>query len=213
MAILPAGVDIQRISDPTGAGVGVIFHPRVRPTPAPWIGGCRRGFHFSLVGDPWISEILNFDGFDLVSPPKYPSISKFWPSPIISATQVPYRNPMWRLSYSPTLFFSWFSNLSWSCDRIHIHLAQTRGWLETHPKPGGCDFSPVGVATSGFGRVPRVWPWAGFCQTRPEPSPLPSLLLCPPDSSSIHRRHTEVRRGKCIRLVLFNNVIICARSC
>jgi hypothetical protein len=86
MAILPAGVDIRRISDPTGAGVGAIFHPRVRPAPAPRIGWCGRGFYFSPVSDPRISEISNFDGFDLVSPPKYPSISKFWPSPIISPT-------------------------------------------------------------------------------------------------------------------------------
>jgi hypothetical protein len=37
------------------------------------------------------------------------------------------------------------------------------------PKPDGCrrgcDFSPAGVATDGFGWVPQVWPWAGFCQT------------------------------------------------
>jgi hypothetical protein len=37
-------------------------------------------------------------------------------------------------------------------------------------KPGEwghrCDFSLTGVATSGFGRVPRVWPRVGFCQTR-----------------------------------------------
>jgi hypothetical protein len=34
------------------------------------------------------------------------------------------------------------------------------------PKPGGCkrgcDFSPVGVAAGGFGRMPRVWPWWVF---------------------------------------------------
>jgi hypothetical protein len=106
MTILPVGVDIRRISDPTGAGAGAgaIFHPRVRPAPAPRIGRCI--FHFSPMGDPWISEISNFDDFDLVSPPKYPSISKFWSSPIISPTQVSYRNPRWRSSYSPTSFFS-----------------------------------------------------------------------------------------------------------
>jgi hypothetical protein len=42
------------------------------------------------------------------------------------------------------------------------------------PKPDecgrGCDFSPSGVIAGGFGWVPRVWPWAGFCQTRPEPA-------------------------------------------
>jgi hypothetical protein len=76
MAILPAGVDIRRISDSTGAGAGAIFHLRVRHAPAPRIGRCGRGFHFSPVGDPRISEILNFDGFDPVSPPKYLSISE-----------------------------------------------------------------------------------------------------------------------------------------
>jgi hypothetical protein len=39
------------------------------------------------------------------------------------------------------------------------------------PKPDecgrGCDFSPSGVIAGGFGWVPRVWPWTGFCQTRP----------------------------------------------
>jgi hypothetical protein len=39
------------------------------------------------------------------------------------------------------------------------------------PKPSGCghgcDFSPMGVAAGGSGRVPRLWPWAGFCHTCP----------------------------------------------
>jgi hypothetical protein len=68
MTILPAGADI-------------------RPD------GCRRGFHFSPMGDPWLSEFSNFDGFDPVSPPKFQSTSKFWPSPTLSLTQVSYRNP------------------------------------------------------------------------------------------------------------------------
>jgi hypothetical protein len=43
-------------------------------------------------------------------------------------------------------------------------------------KPGGCrrgcNFSSVGVATCGLGRVPRVWLWAGLCQTRPVDIPI-----------------------------------------
>jgi hypothetical protein len=146
MAILPAGVDIRRISDPTGAGVGAIFHPWVRPTPAPRISGCGRGFYFSPVGDPWISEISNFDGFDLVNPPKYPSVLKFWPSPTISPTQVSYRNPRLCSSYSSITFFSWFSNPPWPRD----------------PNPTG-----AGAGVIFHPRMwQRVWVWAGFYQTR-----------------------------------------------
>jgi hypothetical protein len=36
----------------------------------------------------------------------------------------------------------------------------------------GCDFSPVGVATSGFVWVLRVWPRAGFYQTCPVVIPI-----------------------------------------
>jgi hypothetical protein len=35
MTILPTGVDIRRIFDPMGEGAGAIFHPRIRPAPAP----------------------------------------------------------------------------------------------------------------------------------------------------------------------------------
>jgi hypothetical protein len=35
MAILPAGLDIRRISDPLGSDSGIIFHPRVLPVPDP----------------------------------------------------------------------------------------------------------------------------------------------------------------------------------
>jgi hypothetical protein len=150
MAILPAGA---------------IFHLRVRPASAPRIGRCGHRFHFSLVGDPRKSEILNFDGFDPVNPPKFPPALKFWPSLAISPTQVPYCNPRWCSSYSPTLFFSWFSNPSWHRDQIHLHFAQTHGWPETRPKPGGCgrgrgcgcNFSPAGVAV---GRFLSNLPWS-----------------------------------------------------
>jgi hypothetical protein len=36
---------------PVGAGVGAIFHPRVRPALVPRIDGCRREFYFSPVDD------------------------------------------------------------------------------------------------------------------------------------------------------------------
>jgi hypothetical protein len=52
MAILPAGADIRRVSDPTGAGAGGNFRPRVRPAPAPRIGGCGAGFIFH----PWVTR-------------------------------------------------------------------------------------------------------------------------------------------------------------
>jgi hypothetical protein len=62
------GSDPHPPRESAGAGVGFIFHP-------------------------WISEILNFNGFDPVSPTKILSASKFWLSPILSTTQVPYHNP------------------------------------------------------------------------------------------------------------------------
>jgi hypothetical protein len=108
-----------RISDPTGAGAGVIFHPRVRPTRILQIGGCGRKFHFSPVGDPRISKILDFDGFSPASSPKFPSGSKFWPNLTISHTHIPYRNLRCRSSYSSTSFFFWCSNPPQSRDRIH----------------------------------------------------------------------------------------------
>jgi hypothetical protein len=151
MTILPTGVDIRRISDPTGEGAGAIFHPRIRPAPAPRIDGCGRRFHFSPVGDPRISKISNFDGFDLVNPPKFLRASKFWLSPILSTTEVLYQNPMWSPSYSPTPFFSWFLNTSCPCDWIHLHFAQTRGWPETRRVRAW-----VWLFTHGCGRG-RVW--------------------------------------------------------
>jgi hypothetical protein len=152
--ILLVGVDIWWISDPTSGGA--IFHPRVRPTPTPWIGRSGRGFHFSPIGDLWISKILYFDGFSPANPPKFPSVSKFWSIPIISLTQVLYRTSRWHSSYSPTQFFPWCSNPPQSHNRIHLHFAQTRGWSKTWPKPNrcgcGCDFSPAGVAAGGYRR-------------------------------------------------------------
>jgi hypothetical protein len=163
MAILPVGANIRRISDPTGMGAGSIFHPWVRPASAPWIGGCERGFHFSPMGDPRISKILNFDGFDPISPPKFPSASKFLLSPKLSPTQVPYRNPRWRSSYSPTPLFSWFFNTSCLCDWIHPHFAQTHGWPETRRvrlfTRGWVWTGAAGVAAGGFlSNPPRCHP-------------------------------------------------------
>jgi hypothetical protein len=135
MPILPVGVDIWRISDPTGAGA--IFHLRVRPAPASLIGGCGHGFHFSPVGDPQISEISNFDGFDLVSPPKYPLIPKFWPRPIISPTQVMYRNPRWHLSYSPTPFFLLVLQSTAVSVWHHVERGGGSDWRQMHGRGRG----------------------------------------------------------------------------
>jgi hypothetical protein len=60
-----------------GVGVAVIFQLCVRLTPSYKSAGVNRVFYFSFVYLPWISEFLNFDGFDLVIPAKFPSVSKF----------------------------------------------------------------------------------------------------------------------------------------
>jgi hypothetical protein len=133
------GSDPHPPCESAGAGAGFIFHP--------WV---------------WISEISNFDGFDPVSPPKFPSASKFCLSPTLSPTQVLYHNPRWCSSYSPTPFFSWFFNPSCPCDWIHLYFAQTRGWPETRQVwvrvrlfTRGCAHGRVwagamGVAAGGF---------------------------------------------------------------
>jgi hypothetical protein len=130
MAILSTGVDIR----PDRCGRGCHFshagQTRTRPTNR-WL---QARVSFSPVGDLRIFKISNFDGFDLVSPLKYPSISKFWPSPIISSTQVSYGNLRWCSSYSPTSFFS--------CSLIHhcfmIEFTSTLLKPAGDTKPGGC---------------------------------------------------------------------------
>jgi hypothetical protein len=181
---------------PTSAGVGVIFHPRVRPSPAPWIGGCRRMFHFSLVGDTRISELSDFVGFGPASSPKFPS-GKFWPSPTISHTHVRYCNPRCHSSYSSTLFFSWCSNPPRPRDRIHLHFAQTRGWPETRWVRAW-----VWLFTLGCDRR-RIWMGAtslavgGFLSNPPRTRPLPSLLMTVGASpSSRERRHANAKLSR-----------------
>jgi hypothetical protein len=50
----------------------------------------------------------------------------------------------------------------------------TGGW-KLGRRGRGCDFSPVGVVVGGSGQVSRVWPWAGFCHTRPVAIPINDL--------------------------------------
>jgi hypothetical protein len=60
MAILPAGSDIRRISDPSGTCSGTKFDPWVLPVPDPillWVG---YGFDFLPAGTRWISENSDF---------------------------------------------------------------------------------------------------------------------------------------------------------
>jgi hypothetical protein len=66
----------------------------------------------------------------------------------------------------------------WSLEVARQPLETRRG-PETHPKPDGCvcGIPPAGAAAGGFGHISRVRSRAGFCSTRPEPDPLPSLEL------------------------------------
>jgi hypothetical protein len=56
MAILPAGSDICRISDPSGTGSGTKFNPRVLPVPDPILLRVGYGFDFLPAGTRRISE-------------------------------------------------------------------------------------------------------------------------------------------------------------
>jgi hypothetical protein len=60
MAILPVGLDIRRISDPSGTGLGTKFDPRVLPVPDPILLWLRYGFDFLPVGTRRISENSDF---------------------------------------------------------------------------------------------------------------------------------------------------------
>jgi hypothetical protein len=60
MAILPAGSDIRRISDPSGTGSGTKFDPRVLPDPRPILLRVGYIFDFLPVGTRRISENRNF---------------------------------------------------------------------------------------------------------------------------------------------------------
>jgi hypothetical protein len=148
------------ISDPTF--VGVIFICTSDP----------HRLHFSPMVR--LVDVRNFRFllFRPANPPKFSSTLKFWLSLIISLTQILYYYP-WCLSYSQTLFFFWCSNPTQLRGRIHLHFAKPTG----APKPSGYDFSPTGVATGRFRRVPRVRLRVSFCQTRLESVPLPSLQL------------------------------------
>jgi hypothetical protein len=46
------GLGHPQVLDPTGAGVGVIFHPWVTPTPDPYKTGFGCKFYLGPAGDP-----------------------------------------------------------------------------------------------------------------------------------------------------------------
>src|SRR5438128_3510794 len=62
-----------------------------------------------------------------------------------------------------------------------VHCAKNPRVPETRPKPDGfgCGFQilPAGLVAGGFEQCWRVWSRAGFLSTRPEPDPLPSLVV------------------------------------
>jgi hypothetical protein len=60
MAILPAGSDIHRISDPSGTGSGTKFDPRVLPVPDPIFLRVGYGFDFLPTGTRRISKNSDF---------------------------------------------------------------------------------------------------------------------------------------------------------
>jgi hypothetical protein len=60
MAILPAGSDIRRISDPSGTGSGMKFDPWVLPVPDPILLRVGYGFDFLPAGTRRISENSDF---------------------------------------------------------------------------------------------------------------------------------------------------------
>jgi hypothetical protein len=60
MTILPTGLDIRRISDPSGTGSGKKFDPRVLPVPDPILLRIDYGFDFLPAGTRRISENSDF---------------------------------------------------------------------------------------------------------------------------------------------------------
>jgi hypothetical protein len=60
MAILPAGSNIRRISDPSGTGSGTKFDPWVLPVPDPILLRVGYGFNFLPAGTRRISENSDF---------------------------------------------------------------------------------------------------------------------------------------------------------
>jgi hypothetical protein len=119
------------------------------------------------VGDPRISKISNFDGFDPVRRLNFRQPRSFG--------LVQYYSPL--KSRTITLGDVHLTHQLHSSLGSSIHRALVIKFTSTllkpagDPKPDGCgrgcDFSPADVAAGGFGRVPRVWLRTGFCQTRP----------------------------------------------
>jgi hypothetical protein len=162
---------------PTGAGVGAIFHPRVRPAPAPRIGKCGCGFHFSPVGDPRISEISNFDGFNPVS-----HLNSRQPQSFGLAQHYPALKSRTVNLGGVHITHELRSSLGSS-----IHCALMIEFISTLLKPTGDPKPTRNSAGAGMSATfhPRVWPRAGLDECRGwgcgrifvKPAPLPSLVV------------------------------------
>jgi hypothetical protein len=61
MAILPAGLDIRRISNPLGTGSGTKFDPWVLPVPDPILLRVGYGFNFLPAGTDGYPKIVILD--------------------------------------------------------------------------------------------------------------------------------------------------------
>jgi hypothetical protein len=87
MAILPVGVDIW--SD--GCGCRCHFSPVDQTRDLP-VNPPRKSVSVDarFIFHPQISKILDFNSFSLASPTKFLLALKFWLTPIISSTQIPY---------------------------------------------------------------------------------------------------------------------------
>jgi hypothetical protein len=152
MAILPVGADAGAIFHPhpphesAGAGVGFIFHP--------WVTRGYLKFQILMV----LIQLAHLNSHQARSF----GLAQHYP-PLKSRTVT-----LGGVHLSHQLLSSLGSSIHHA---LVIEFTSTLLKPAGNPKPSGCgrgcDFSPVGVATSGFGQVPWVWLQAGFCQTRP----------------------------------------------
>jgi hypothetical protein len=167
MAILPTSADIRWISDLTGAGTGIIFHPRVRPAPAPRIGECGRGFHFS----PMVTR--RYPKFQILMASTESALLNFCQPRSFGLAQ--HYTPL--KSCTVTICSVHLTHQLHSSLGSSIHRDLVIEFTSTLLKPvgdskmdgcgRGCDFSPTGVAADGCRQV--------FI----EPAPLPSIVFAP----------------------------------
>jgi hypothetical protein len=140
------GSDPHPPRESAGAGASFIFHP--------WV--TRRYPKFQILMVSTWSAHLNF------CQPRCFGLAQYYP-PLKSRTIT---------LGGVHLTHQLRSSLDFSIHRvIVIEFISTLLKPTGDPKPDGCerrcDFSPAGVATCRFGRVPWVWLREGFCQTRP----------------------------------------------